>query len=64
VLLKYDVQGWEPQALAGAEGILDFVAVIQTELSSGALYDGQPDGLDLARIIERRGFRVSIDRVH
>jgi FkbM family methyltransferase len=41
-LLKLDTQGWDLEVMRGATGVLDSVAVIQSELSFKAIYDGQP----------------------
>jgi FkbM family methyltransferase len=41
VLLKMDVQGYEDRVLDGAEGVLDRIVGIQTELSVLPLYEGQ-----------------------
>ena len=41
IFLKIDTQGFEQEVLKGAAGTLDFVAVVQVELSLTELYKGQ-----------------------
>lgn len=54
VLLKLDLQGHEPEALAGSEGILDRVVAVECELSLVAIYEGQrPYGELLAWFADR-----------
>lgn len=56
LMLKLDVQGHELPALAGAEGLLDRVVLIEAELSVSELYEGGPLMLDVLSEIAKRGF--------
>jgi FkbM family methyltransferase len=56
VLLKIDTQGYEDRVLAGAAGLLDRVAAIQTELSLVPLYAGQRLFDEMRARIEALGF--------
>ncbi len=49
--LKIDVQGYEPQVLTGADGILDRIATIQLELALRPVYEGET------------GWRQMVDRL-
>jgi len=51
IFLKIDTQGFEPQVLAGAEGLLPRLAGIQLEMSLVTCYQGEV------------GFRAMIDRM-
>jgi FkbM family methyltransferase len=41
--LKMDTQGWDLHVIAGASGVLDRIAGLQSELSILPIYDGMPD---------------------
>jgi FkbM family methyltransferase len=56
--LKIDVQGYEQEVLAGANGLLDALVGIQLEVSFVPLYAGAPLYRELFDIIESRGFRL------
>lgn len=56
VLLKIDTQGFEDRVLAGAAGIIDRIAAIQTEMSLVPLYAEQPLFDDLRAKIESMDF--------
>jgi FkbM family methyltransferase len=56
VLLKMDTQGYEDRVLAGAQGVLDRICAIQTELSLVPLYAGQPLFDEMRAKIESSGF--------
>ena len=57
--LKLDVQGFELEALRGAEASLGQVAGVQAELSLVPLYDGAPSFRELLAYLEERGFRLA-----
>ena len=54
--LKLDLQGYERAALAGAEGILAEVQVVECELSTVPLYRGQPLYLEMIELLGGLGF--------
>lgn len=54
--LKMDTQGYDLEVLAGAEGILDHVVALQSEVSILPLYDGAPPWLDAIASYEKLGF--------
>jgi FkbM family methyltransferase len=56
VFLKLDVQGFELEALRGAEHSLPRVAGIQAELSLVPLYVGAPDWSEVIAYLQARGF--------
>lgn len=56
VLLKLDVQGHEPQALAGAEGILDRVVLVECECPLVPIYAGQGTFAEVIAIFAALGF--------
>jgi FkbM family methyltransferase len=56
VLLKIDTQGYEDRVLAGAQGMLQGVVAIQSELSLVPLYSGQPLFDEMRSRIEAMGF--------
>jgi FkbM family methyltransferase len=58
VLLKIDTQGYEDRVLAGAAGLLERVAAIQTELSLVPLYAGQLLFDEMRKRIEALGFEL------
>ena len=58
ILLKIDTQGYEDRVLAGAAGVLDRFAAIQTELSLVPLYEGQTLFDEMRRRIEAAGFEL------
>ena len=55
-LLKIDTQGYEDRVLTGAQGMLQSVVAIQTELSLVPLYAGQPLFDEMRSRIEAMGF--------
>jgi FkbM family methyltransferase len=59
MLLKLDTQGFDLEVLRGAEGILDQIQAIQTELSFLAIYDGMPAYNEVSQELKNRGFVVS-----
>lgn len=56
-LLKLDLQGWELEALKGAEGILDRIEVILTEVSFFA-QAYEPSIETLVRFLDEHGFAL------
>ena len=56
ILLKLDVQGQEPQALAGAAGILDRVVLIECECPLVPIYAGQGGFSELLDAFAALGF--------
>jgi FkbM family methyltransferase len=59
VFVKLDIQGYEMQALAGADGVLDEAAGVQAELSLVPLYDGAAGYREVLDLLEGRGFRLA-----
>lgn len=58
VLPKIDTQGYEDRVLTGAQGMLQIVGAIQTELSLVPLYSGQPLFDEMRARIEAMEFFV------
>jgi FkbM family methyltransferase len=56
VLLKLDVQGYEPQVLNGATETLKRVDYVLLETSFRPLYEGEKTFTEIARTMEERGF--------
>jgi FkbM family methyltransferase len=59
VFIKLDIQGYEMQALAGADAVLDDAAGVQAELSLAPLYDGAAGYREVIDLLEARGFRLA-----
>ena len=57
-LIKLDLQGYELEALRGAEGLLGGVRGVLCEVSFAGMYKGQPLAGELMAWMEARGFRV------
>ncbi len=57
-ILKLDLQGYELEALRGAERLLPGIRVIATEVEFVSLYHGQPLFRDLDSFLETKGFRL------
>lgn len=55
-MLKLDVQGYEPQVLAGAARTLESVDVLECELAFEHLYEGQPSFREMVDLVEESGF--------
>lgn len=55
-VIKLDLQGFELEALRGAEGLLGGVKAVLCELSFRELYAGQPLGREITEWMEDRGF--------
>ena len=56
VLLKLDTQGFEPQILAGAAGLIPRLAGIQLEMSLVPIYQGERNFRDLLDHLAAAGF--------
>jgi FkbM family methyltransferase len=56
VLLKLDVQGYEPQVLEGATETLNKVDYVLLEASFRPMYEGEETFMDIVRTMEGRGF--------
>jgi len=54
--LKIDAQGYEPQVLAGASGLLGRVRGIQLELSLIRCYEGERDFREMIDLLRAAGF--------
>ncbi|GFK96053.1 2-O-methyltransferase NoeI [Fundidesulfovibrio magnetotacticus] len=57
-ILKLDLQGYELEALRGAQLLLPRVAAVLCEVSFTPLYQGQPLAWDLADWMATQGFRL------
>ncbi len=58
ILLKIDVQGYEENVLYGAEFVINFIKIIQIELSLVPLYENQKLFKEMINLIESKGFRL------
>jgi FkbM family methyltransferase len=58
VMLKLDVQGYEAQALAGAEQLLTSTALLECELSLAPLYEGQEMFAGMVGLLHEHGFAL------
>lgn len=56
LLLKLDIQGYEPQVLEGATATLKNVDYVLLEASFRPLYEGERPFMEIARMMEERGF--------
>jgi FkbM family methyltransferase len=56
VLLKMDTQGYDLEVFAGAEGCLEHLHALQSEVSVVPLYKGMPHYLQSLGVYERAGF--------
>ena len=56
VAIKIDTQGTEHRVLAGAQGVLARIAVIQTELAVVPVYQGEPDYRIMIDQLDALGF--------
>jgi FkbM family methyltransferase len=60
ILLKMDVQGYELGVLKGASRLLPSVRVVESEMSTRALYEGQPLWQEVVQFLMERGFLLSV----
>lgn len=58
ILLKADVQGYELEALRGAEGFLTSISGLVVECSFAFLYRGQPLADEVVCYLHQHGFRL------
>ena len=56
--LKIDVQGYEPQVLAGAVELIPKLAGLQLELSLTPLYEGERGFREMIDLVEQEGFTL------
>ena len=59
VLLKLDVQGFEPQVLEGASNTLSKVDYVLLESSFHPLYEGEKTFVEILSMMAARGFEFS-----
>lgn len=59
VYLKLDTQGWDLEVLRGAEGCLDRVTALQSEMSFRALYVDMPSFAEAWDAVSGYGFEMS-----
>ena len=65
IYLKIDVQGYEHHVLLGASSILDRVSLIECELSTVILYEGQMLFPEMLELFRKHGFHpVGFDSVY
>jgi len=57
--LKLDVQGFELEALRGAEASMEQVVAVDAELSFVPLYEGAPTIDEIVRLLDERGFGLT-----
>lgn len=58
IFLKLDIQGYELEALKGAEQSLPLIKVIQAELSFGDLYHGAPRYTEIVDFLAKFEFEI------
>jgi len=54
--LKLDTQGWDLEVIAGAQGVLDRIIALQTEVAVQPIYEGMPAMADSLAAIAAHGF--------
>ena len=57
VLLKLDIQGYEPEALRGAAGILSQIDYVLVETSFRPMYEGEKVFTEILALMQSFGFR-------
>jgi FkbM family methyltransferase len=58
--LKIDVQGYEPQVLDGAAGLMDRIATLQLELALEPVYVGETGWRAMVDRLTEAGFRLAL----
>ncbi len=58
VFLKMDTQGYDLEVIRGAEGCLEEISGLQSEVSVKPTYVGMPHYLDAIRVYEHLGFEL------
>jgi FkbM family methyltransferase len=62
ILLKMDVQGYEPEVIRGAGRLLENVAALEVEMSLVPIYHGQELAPEVCRLLRQKSFvPVAID---
>jgi len=59
VYLKMDTQGWDLEVLRGAQGCLNRILALQSEMAVQHLYTNSPDFREAISEFERSGFSIS-----
>lgn len=59
IFLKMDTQGFDSEVFLGAEGILDHVWAIQSEVSLIPIYEGMVHWTESISLYERHGFAIA-----
>jgi FkbM family methyltransferase len=59
IYLKMDTQGWDLEVLRGADGCLDRVAALQSEMSVNPLYEGTVELREALAEFNQAGFAVT-----
>lgn len=58
IYLKLDTQGFDLEVMKGAEGALQNIVALQTEVSFRSIYSGMPGYMESIKEFEARGFDV------
>jgi hypothetical protein len=59
IYLKLDTQSWDLEVLAGAQGVLDRIIALQTEVAVQPIYESMPVMADSLAAIAELGFAPS-----
>lgn len=59
IWVKFDVEGHELAAIEGARGVIERAAVVEVELATEALYEGEPLFFDVAPVLYDMGLRLT-----
>lgn len=57
--LKMDTQGYDLEVFSGADGILDRVEAVESEMSFLPIYDSMPDFQSVLNVMRDKGFAIS-----